>query len=167
MNAQQVGAGLGILCVSLFVGLLIGGLIGAIILRAACWLFNKFSGQSSDSGGVPQPSYGHALAIVFITLIVNSIVGFVIGFLISIALGVGQPGHVDPRTGQIIAQLVTLPVGIFIGAAIIAAMLPTTFVRGLLISILQVFIALCVLMVIGGIILVIVFVFVGIGAAQR
>jgi hypothetical protein len=66
-------------------GLFIGTLIDAVILRAACALFNKMAGGGPSKGGVPEPEMGRAMLITFVTFLVHLVVGAAGG----IALGVG------------------------------------------------------------------------------
>lgn len=105
--------------------LLIGTLIGAIILRAACWLLNKLAGGPNAPGAVPEPSFGKAMGIAFVTALVNAMVGFVLGL-------VGGAAALHP----LVVQAISFPVALLVMAGMAAAMLPTTFGKGLLVALL-------------------------------
>ena len=92
----------GFLCV-LVVGLLIGTLIGAIILRAAVSLFNKMAGGADSEGAVPEPEFGKAMGITFVTTLVNMVAGFMIGLVIG---GAAAAGGAGVEGAALVAQLV-------------------------------------------------------------
>jgi hypothetical protein len=50
----------GLLC-GLVIGVAIATVIGAVIFRAACWLFNKFAGGAGAPGAIPEPDFGRAM----------------------------------------------------------------------------------------------------------
>lgn len=133
----------------LFFGLsMIGFVIGAIILQAACVLYNKLAGvegawrdltaddtghtdsKTTDwAGGVPKLSLGYAMSIVCITAIVNAVVGFLIGRGFRGARAAVDAGlfSVSP-----LALLMALPANLLL----MGAMLPTRFGKGLLVALL-------------------------------
>jgi hypothetical protein len=133
MFAQAGQALAGMLCF-MGVALVIGTLIGAIILRAACSLFNKFAGGESASGAVPEPSMGSAMAITFVTTLVNMAVGFVLGLALQ---GAGP----NQAASQAIINLISIPISLLVFAGMVTVMLPTTFGKGLLIALLYLLIA--------------------------
>ncbi|HEY7424512.1 MAG TPA: hypothetical protein VH682_09810 [Gemmataceae bacterium] len=127
---------------------MIGFLIGAVILQAACVLYNKLAGvegawhdlaaddagptdsKTTDwAGGVPKLSLGYALSIVCITAIVNAVVGFLIGRGLRGARPAVGGGlwSVSP-----LAFLIALPANLLV----MGAMLPTRFGKGLLVALL-------------------------------
>jgi hypothetical protein len=119
-----------VLCV-LLAAIALGTLIGAVFLRAACALYNKFAGGKRSPSSVPEPPLGKAMAITFLTALVNTVVGVMIGLLIrgsDTAAGAGESG------AAITEQLLSLPVSLLVMAGMNAAKLPTTFTRGLLVA---------------------------------
>jgi len=50
---------------------LAGVLFGAIVLRAACWLFNKLAGGADSPPAVPEPGLVKAIAIVLIAMVIQ------------------------------------------------------------------------------------------------
>lgn len=127
---------------------MIGCLLGAVILQAACVLYNKFAGVEeawhdltaddagqTDSktmdwaGGVPELSLGYALSVVCITAIVNVVVGFLVGRALRGARSAVGGGlwAVSP-----LAFLSALPANLLV----LGAMLPTRFGKGLLVALL-------------------------------
>lgn len=150
----------GVLICSLLVGLVIGTLIGAIILRAAVALYNSIVGRSSLST-VPEPAFGKAMGITFLT----SLIQLVVRFVLTLAGGAAAQGS---RTdGGLIALgvgLLAIPVSFLVMAGLLAAMLPTTFPRASLVTLFYFLIAILVVaVVVGGMILA----GVGIGAMGR
>ncbi len=140
---------------------MIGFLVGALILQAACVLYNKLAGVEeswqvletddigqADSktmdwmGGVPKPSLGYAISVVCITAIVNAVLGFLIGRGLRgarVAAG-GGLWEVSP-----VAFLIALPANLLV----LSAMLPTRFGKGLLVSLLYLLLWLVVVLAIG------------------
>jgi hypothetical protein len=116
-------------------GVLIGGLIGAILIRAAVWLTNKIVG-----GTVPDPSFGKAFGMAVAAIVANWVVGFVAG----LAMRGG-----DPQTVQIVSLLAGLPISFFVLAGIATAMLPTTFPRACLVALFYILVAMAIALVIG------------------
>ncbi|MCA9021844.1 MAG: hypothetical protein KDA74_16965 [Planctomycetaceae bacterium] len=138
-----------LLCV-VVVMLPIGLLIGAVILRASSSLFNKFASFDEDSPyRVPEPSMMNAMGILLLSTIANGIVGFMIRAIAG-ATGLIQvgPEGVD-RGGEMILNLVTLPVSFVIFSAIVSSMLPTTFKRAMGVVLCQYLIVFALAIVIG------------------
>ena len=113
----------GLLCVFVF-ALAIGTFIGAVILRVAVALYNKMAGGASSPSSVPEPAFGKAMGITFVTSLVQTVVGFLIGLV----TGAGAAG------GVVVAQLIPFLVSLLIMAAMLYAMLPTTFDRALVVA---------------------------------
>ncbi|HCO27144.1 MAG: hypothetical protein CME31_20440 [Gimesia sp.] len=134
----------------LVVVLPIGLLIGAVILRASVSLFNKFAGFDEDSRyRVPEPSMLNGMGMLLLSTIANAIFGFLIG-AIGGATGMIQvgPEGVD-RGGEMLLNLVSLPVSFVIFSAILSSMLPTTFKRAMGVVLCQYLIVLALAIVIG------------------
>ncbi len=156
---EMAGAALGILCAVVGV-LVLGTLVGAVILRAACSLYNKMASQENR---VPEPGFGKALGITLVTMIVNVVVGFMVGLITgggAAAAGVGAQG------AQVISALISLPVGFFVMAGMLTAMLPTSFGRALLVTLVQYAISIAIAIAIGLVVFVVVLAL-GIGFAGR
>ncbi len=135
---------LGIICV-VFVLLPIGLAIGAVILRAAISMFNKFAGYGDENPNqVPEPSMGKAMAIVLITGVANWIVGALIG-----SIGAGALKSVAEPWKTLIPSLLSLPFSFFVSAGLLSGLLPTTFKRGLGVAACEYLVAILVGMAIG------------------
>jgi hypothetical protein len=138
----------------LVVGLLIWTLIGAILLRVAVSLYNWMARGSELFNGVPKPASAKAVGITFVINLVNAVVSFGV-----VAFGAGRtniPGV------AVAAQLLFFPISLLIMAAMLAAMLPTTFGRAMLVALCYFLIVLLVLGVIVG-----VFALIFVGMAQH
>ncbi len=128
MQGQQAaGLLVGVICVFL-IAVPIGALIAAVILRAACSIFNKLAGPEK---AVPEPGFGKALGIAAATLVVNVLVGIVIG----VVFGAGAvAAGASPAQTQILVNLISMPAGFLVMSGMLTAMLPTSFGRSLLIA---------------------------------
>jgi hypothetical protein len=128
------------------IGLLLATLIGGVLLRAACALYNKFVGGRKTPYSVPEPEMGKAMGIIFVTELVNWILGLAIGFAIgagSFAAGLGE------METKIIAQMVSFPFSLLVLAGMSSSMLPTTFGRGLLVALCYLLVVVFVAVVLG------------------
>lgn len=133
------GAALGVLMCSLVIGLLIGTVIGAVFLRAAIALFNKIAGASGPPTGVPEPAFTKAMGITFVTSLVSSAVNLIFG----LATGAGAAAA-GPQAGKgvdMMAQLVSVPIGLIVMAGMLTALLPTSFGKAILVTLLYLLIA--------------------------
>lgn len=132
--------------IGMAIGLLIGGTIGlmiaAVIFRAAVSLLNKMVEESVD-----EPNFGRSVLIVFVRFIANFAIGFVIGLVGAILSG----GKMDPAA-QLVINGIAAIMGIFVSGGIISAMLPTSYGKGLLISILEFAIVMCIVLVLVGVV---------------
>lgn len=139
-----MGAGLagGALC-GMIGGLLIGTLVGAVLLRAGISLFNSLAGARHDpERQVPEPDTGKAMGIVFATMLVQ------IGIQIALQLAGVRLEVPNPAMQPIADMLISFPVGMIVMAFMLQFMLPTTFVRGLLVSLCYMVVAIAVAAVI-------------------
>src|SRR5262245_24340816 len=128
--AQLGGAIVGVICAGVAVFALCL-LIGAVILRAACSLYNKMAGADKR---VPEPGFGKALGIMVVTLIVNIVVGGVLGLLLA---GGGAAAGADQRAMQLLVNVISIPIGFLTMAGMSTVMLPTSFGRALLVTLIQ------------------------------
>lgn len=180
-NNNDVAALLGVMLCVLVVALPVGLAIGAAILRAAIALANKVLGRPAEdryddrydddddyddyedrprrrarrrrsNTAVPEPGFWKAVGIVFVIALVNGGVGFVIGLVVALGMA-GQ----DPQAAQIVSQVISLPVGFLINAGMLAAMLPTSFARGALVTLFQYLIGIAIAVVIGGVLFALLF----------
>jgi hypothetical protein len=120
VTAGRDGGALGVsVCVRLF-ALALGAVIGAVLLRVACAFYNKLAGGKGSPSSVPEPEFGKAMAITFLTALVNAVPGF---------------------------ALPSLPVSLLVMAGMNSALLPTTFARGLLVALCYLLVGLFVVVV--------------------
>ena len=122
----------GALCV-LAIGVLVGTVIGAVFLRAAIALFNKIVGASGPPDGVPEPLFGRAMGITFVTSIVNAVAGFLIGLVVGAGAQATEAGK---QSATITANLISTPLSLLIMAGMLTAMLPTSFGKAILVTLL-------------------------------
>lgn len=103
----------------------------AVSFRAACTLYNKMSRPEKQ---VPKVSFGRALLISLISGVISLVIQLPVYLAISaLGEGVGFP----PQVIRLMSGAINLPLGQVIPAAIIMRLLPTTFGRGVMLSILQ------------------------------
>jgi uncharacterized membrane protein (Fun14 family) len=124
------------------IGFLVGTVVLALLfaaffLRGGAWLYNKFVGGTDAPSAVPEPDLGRAILISFVTMLANFGVGYLIGLV------VGNESQ---------ANKLATPIGLIVNAAMISKMLPTTFARGILVTLCE---GLLALIIIGGVLLVI------------
>jgi hypothetical protein len=141
----------GLLCI-----LVIATPIGAIILRAGCWLYNKlyrkFAGGPDAASPVPDPGFGKAVAIAFVPTLVVCLVNLLNFILAFLSGSVEAVQELHPA----VLPLVSLPVGFFVLAWMTRIVLPTDFVRGILIALMSLVVAMCVGLLIGVVVMAIV-----------
>lgn len=148
---MQVGA-LGAMLCGAVIGLLMGTFVGAILLRAAVSLYNRFADSGGSEGAVPEPSFASAVGIAFVTTLVNSSAAFVGGLVIG---GVAAAYGLEGVGVVVFAQLVAIPVGVLIMALILTSELPTTFRRAIRVAACYFLIAIAIGIVAGGIYMVV------------
>jgi hypothetical protein len=140
---------IGVLLVAMGIGLAIGTLIGAVCLRAAIALYNmvaalnnRMAGSASSASSVPQPAFRKAMWISFSICVAQLLVGLFVG-------GVTGTGTTPPGTREkefnYVVQLLSFPISLLIMTAILAAKLPTTFGRAILVTLCDTLIVLLVL----------------------
>jgi hypothetical protein len=133
----------GLLC-ALVIGIPIGTLIGAVILRAAIALYNKMAGGASSPSGVPMPAFGKAMWISFAICFAQIVVGFLI-------VAVTSPRATASGTGEnevnVVAELISFPVSLLIMVAILSSKLPTTFGRAILVTLCYMLVTLCYMLI--------------------
>lgn len=130
--------------VPIIIALGLGSLIGAVILRAAISMYNALGGGPDSYASVPEPDFGEAMGIVFVTYLVQVVAGMALGFVLGNA---GMAGREDALK----LQLISLPISLLVMAGMLSMMLPTTFGRGLLVAICQIIVSLLIVGVLVGI----------------
>jgi len=118
----------GLLCAGMgfIVGVVIALAISAVILRAAVSFFNRLAGGSNAPEAVPEPGFGKAMGISFVTALVNYGVGIVLT-VVGLAI----------KTHPAAIQLVSLPASLLIMGVLLSSMLPTTFGKGMVVTLLN------------------------------
>src|SRR6185437_12697821 len=121
---------LGFVCVAAVVGLLVGLVIGAVILRSACHLTRS-----------PVPEFGKAMGVVFVAGLLIGFANFGVQFVLALAFQ--GPGKDPNIVGQLISLAIIIPMDFCLSAAIYSSMLEgVSFGKGLLIYLIQFLIAL-------------------------
>jgi hypothetical protein len=155
-----VGAGLAFVCVGGLIGLTVGVLIGALILRAAVWCANKclpkpqsayyddeddYDRERDDDDDFDRPRLrrrgrGPSTAIpepdfgrACLIVFVNLIIQFGLGFVLGMMAGAAGAG----ADGLQMIQVLSYVLGFFISATVYTSMLPTTFGRASLVVLFQ------------------------------
>ncbi|QDT96014.1 hypothetical protein [Gimesia aquarii] len=150
-DSQAIGFLGGFLCAIVII-LPIALLIGAVILRAAISMFNKLAGKGSGEEGqdlVPEPSMLKAMGILLITGVANAIIGAILG-AIGAATGLIQAGEGGAKAGfDLTLNLISLPFTFLVSSALLAALLPTTFKRGMGVALCQYIVTILVGLAIG------------------
>jgi hypothetical protein len=122
------------------VALVVGSLIGALILIAACAFCN-----------VENLRFLKAIGLVLLITVVGALL------CVGAYFAVGLPGEaigLRPETAQILAGLVAFPAVLLATAAILWLLLPVGYVRGVLIALMNLGITLVIVGVVGGLTLV-------------
>jgi hypothetical protein len=111
--------------------LMIGTLSAAVFLRAAIALYNKLAGGASSPSSVPEPDFGKAMGISFVTCLVQVVAGFLLDLVTGTGAGAARAGG---KGIDVQAQLISFPMSLVITAAMLSALLPTTLTRALLVT---------------------------------
>jgi hypothetical protein len=181
----EIGGALG----ALVCQAVIGSLVGAVILRAACSWYNSMVGRSSGRKGyanpppapgqlpthgnnpyaspttyshmpdrtdvgVPEPDFGKAWLISFVTILINGMIGFVVG--LAIGLG-GAAAGAQGAVPVIISMVVSIPISFLVFAGMLTAMLPTSFGRAAIVTLLYFVISLLVGLAIAAVVFAVIF----------
>jgi hypothetical protein len=147
----------GLACVAAGLGLLLGLLIGAALLRAAVSIANRVSGplkqerfdpvedwdwddepedprpRRTGEKAIPEPAVPKAMMIASTTGVVNVFIGLVLAVFAE-ALDVGD---LDDGPAVVLFVLFLVPLGCAATALLLTVMLPTTFWRAALVSFVQ------------------------------
>lgn len=131
---MEDGASILMAAVFILVAVAIVGAIGAIVLRLATKIVTK-----------QEVGFGRAFATVLLAGALNSVVGFAVGLMVAAAAG----PEVDAESAGAVAQLIMLPVGILLQAAVIAKMLRESYGVSLLIALMNLVIWIAIGVVVG------------------
>lgn len=150
---------LAVLFCELLIAIFLATLIGAFILKVACALYNLLAGAAGkppidtlenpipvlgpdgdqadfehavESPGVPIPRFEWAMRIIFFATLVNTTGSFIVLRVVRLA---GQ-AFMRRTFESLPIFLVASPLGMLVLGGICAAMLPTSFGKGLLVSLL-------------------------------
>jgi hypothetical protein len=124
-TATSTGGALGVLVCFRVPAIGLGTVLGAVLLRVACAFYNMLAGGKGSPRSVPELPLGKALAITFVTALVQAVAGL---------------------------ELLSLPVSLLVLAGMSSALLPTTFARGLLVALCYLLVGLFVVVVLAGIV---------------
>jgi hypothetical protein len=113
------------LLVRLMFAVPLGTVVGTAFLRAALSLYNEMAGGDSSPSSVPKVAFRKAMVITFVTSLVQAVTSAGV-----VAAGEGGGG----RGGDLLALLISFPGSLLIMAAMLSALLPTTFARAILVS---------------------------------
>jgi hypothetical protein len=128
LNGKQIRA----LIIVSIVRVIVGSILGSVILRTAIYLFNAITATGDSRDAVPEPTYGEGVGIIFVTIIVNSVAAC--AALFAIAFGCALAG-VEEQHARIYAPIAVLPLGVLIMSGMFSSLLPTTYLRALVIAI--------------------------------
>jgi hypothetical protein len=103
--------------------------------------FDDFRESDRDLGirrvvGVPQPDLLKAMGIVLVVGVVNTCSNFVISQALGAPAGLGLQRRGDPMAG-LLANLISLPIDFLVEAGLLTALLPTTFGKAALVTLLH------------------------------
>jgi hypothetical protein len=146
------GALLGGICIALVVGLLIGTLIGGIILRAACSLYNKMAGGDKITYGVPEPTFGKAMGIALVILVVQILINFTINLVVGAGAQAAGASGTAAAGFNLLGLLGSLLIGILVMSGLLTALLPTNFGRAILVTLLYQVIFIVVVIIAGALV---------------
>ena len=133
----------------IFFPAVIGTAFGAVLLLAAIALHNKMAGGAGAPGRVTTSSFFKALGITFATALINAAVGIGVALAMQATPAVH---HLPVGVLGLLPQVVALPLSLFIMAAMLTAMLPTSFGRAVVITLLYLIIAIALTLLIAGVV---------------
>lgn len=122
------GAAFGNFLLVAVIFLTVATLVGVFMLRIAIAIYNRIA---SVSNRVPVPGYKRAALITFITVAVQWVGREIVVDLVD--LGIAMTGS-NERVPDFFVRYVSLPLGFFAMVLLMTALLPTTFVRALLVT---------------------------------
>lgn len=135
-----------LMLVLMVVGIVIGLLISAAILRGAVSLCNKMMGNDSY-GQVAVPSLGRAMLLSLVIFVLQGVVS--VGVAIVLGLMSASAASLGANSLAVIPQLASVPVGFFVNSALLSALLPTSFTKGMVVALCQYLICILIGIVVG------------------
>jgi hypothetical protein len=140
--------------IALVVIFVVSLLVGAGILMGACAVYNNLIARSSRRR-VPDPTFGGALLLTFLHVLLLSVVAFAFSCVFGIVAGNMQLNQRAAVLVQLFGGLFYLPLYYFTLVALLKAMLPTTLTRALIVAGVAFAIGFVLYAILGGIALVI------------
>jgi hypothetical protein len=114
---------LGLFCVAAVIIIPLALVLGAAILRAACWMCR-----------VPEPGFLRAMGAVFLSGLLSGLANIALGFLVGLAAGVDHMSKEEALPFQLLVSLIGLLLSMLISASVYTAMLDQVdFAKGVLI----------------------------------
>ncbi|MCH9653346.1 MAG: hypothetical protein K0U86_02990 [Planctomycetes bacterium] len=135
----------GFVCFLFFV-LPLSLLIGSVVLIAAIYLVNKITGNDKKrSNSIPLPTVVEGMGIVLVATLINMAISYLLGFFLGVE-GV-QPGMDRVAFEQAIKDAIEFELMVFLSTILVnctvfALMLPTSFVRAMVVVFFQILIVL-------------------------
>ena len=129
----------------------VGALFGGAHFLVAIALHNKMAGGAGAPGSVAVPSFAKAVGITFTAALINAAAG------VGVALAAKSTAAIEfvPAGGfGVLAQVVALPLSLLTMAVMLTAMLPTTFGRAVVITLLYLIITIALSLLIAVIVVV-------------
>jgi len=129
------------------IGAAIASLIGAVFLPATCALYNKIAHGPQSPRSVPEPSMSKAMAIMFVVALINEVLAFFIALAIA---AIGRASGTYQQNTALMAHLFALPISLLVMSGFLSGMLPTSFGRAFIITLLYLLIVAVVLAIVAG-----------------
>jgi hypothetical protein len=112
-------------------GLLLGVPIGAFVFQVTCGCFNKWL-RKAPAARLPEPSFPDAAWIIFFSLTARGLIVYVVSMF---ALSAMMPHYSYEITRyETTVALIAYPLSLLASSMIVCKMLPTTLLRGFLLS---------------------------------
>lgn len=111
---------------------------------------------TASGGGIPEPTFGRAMVIALVAWIANVAVSLVVGFVLGAILLQAAQAPAQVATSMQLINLISFPFSIAVYTIVLKLMVPTSFLRGLLIVLVQFLIALAIGIAIAGIVMVVI-----------
>jgi hypothetical protein len=102
--------------------------------------------SDNNAAGVPEPGFSKAWLISFAAILANGVIGFALGLVVGFG---GAVAGVDGKLLMLLSLVVSSPVCFLVTAGLLAAMLPTSIGRAMIVTLLYLVISLAIGVVIG------------------
>lgn len=135
MNFFDLSAWNEVLAITLLLAIvLVTSLIGAVVLRAACALYNKMVGGEESDAAVHRVGFTRGAAIVLISIVVTFVANAIISMIASWGLWELYRVHLRNAQDKALLSLLSIPVDLLVTAILVQRMLPTSFLRAAIVS---------------------------------